>query len=242
MTSMTDVRTKIRPEHLDRQAYVYVRQSSPHQVEHHREGRRRQYDLATWAQEVGWPKERIVVLDEDQGKSSAIPQTRTGFGRLIACVGRGEVGIVISLEVARLARNSPDWHHLIYLCRWTDTLIAAEHTVYDPQLSADRMVLGIRGQVSELELDTAIHRMVEARWNKARRGDLLTIPPAGYDVDDLAQLVITSDEAVAHAIRTVFGKFAELGSARQVFLWWRDQNLKFPVRRTERRACCHRAR
>lgn len=236
MASIADVRAKIRPEHLDREAYIYVRQSSPHQVEHHHEGRRRQYDLAAWAQEVGWPKERIVVLDEDQGKSSAVPQTREGFGRLIACVGRGEVGIVISLEVARLARNSVDWHHLVYLCRWTDTLIADEHTVYDPQLSADRMVLGIRGQVSELELDTAIHRMVEARWNKARRGDLLTIPPAGYDVDDLGQLVITSDEAVAHAIRTVFLKFDELGSARQVFLWWRDQNLKFPVRRPELRS------
>ena len=184
-----------------------------------------------WAQEVGWAKERIVVLDEDQGKSSAIPQTRAGFGDLIARVGRGEVGMVISLEVERLARNNVDWHHLVYLCRWTDTLIADGHIVYDPQLSADRMVLGIRGQMSELELDTSIHRMVEARWNKARRGELFTVPPAGYDVDDVAHLVITCDEAVAHAIRTVFVKFAELGSARRVFLWWREQGLKFPVRR-----------
>jgi hypothetical protein len=139
--------------------------------------------------------------------------------------------MVISLEVGRLARNNVDWHHLMYLCRWTDTLIADGHLVYDPTLMADRMVLGIRGQVSELELDTAIHRMVEARWSKARRGEFLTIPPAGYEIDDLSHLVITSDEAVAHAIRTVFVKFAELGSARQVALWWREQHLTFPVRR-----------
>jgi len=231
MTSSADGHAKIRPTHLDRAAYVYVRQSSPHQVEHHHEGRRRQYDLAAWAHEVGWSKERIVVLDDDQGRTGSIPQTRAGFGDLIARVGRGEVGMVISLEVERLARNNVDWHHLMYLCRWTDTLIADGHSVYDPQLMADRMVLGIRGQVSELDLDTAIHRMVEARWSKARRGELLIMPPAGYDVDELGQLVITADEAVAHAIRTVFAKFAELGSARQVFLWWREQHLTFPVRR-----------
>jgi len=105
MTSSAEGHPKIRPEHLDRVAYIYVRQSSLYQVEHHREGRLRQYDLVAWAQEVGWAKERIVVLDEDQGKSSAIPQTRAGFGDLIARVGRGEVGMVISLEVERLARN-----------------------------------------------------------------------------------------------------------------------------------------
>ncbi len=231
MTTSADGHAKIGPEHLDRLAYVYVRQSSPHQVEHHREGRRRQYDLVAWAQEVGWPKERIVVLDDDQGRTGSIPQTRAGFGDLIARVGRGEVGMVISLEVERLARNNVDWHHLMYLCRWTETLIADGHIVYDPQLMADRMVLGIRGQVSELELVTAIHGMVEARWSKARRGEFLILPPAGYDVDDLGHLVITVDEAVAHAIRTVFAKFAALGSARQVFLWWREQQLKFPVRR-----------
>ena len=115
MTLSAEGQPKIRPEHLDRAAYVYVRQSSLYQVEHHREGRLRQYDLVAWAQEVGWAKERIVVLDEDQGKSSAIPQTRAGFGDLIARVGRGEVGMVISLEVERLARNNVDWHHLVYL-------------------------------------------------------------------------------------------------------------------------------
>jgi DNA invertase Pin-like site-specific DNA recombinase len=177
----------------------------------------------------------VVVIDEDQGKSGAVAKSRSGFEQLVTSVGRGEAGIVVSLEVSRLARNSPDWYHLVYLSRWTDTLIADGQTIYDPKQSADRMVLGIRGQVSEMELDYAVQRMVDARWSKARRGELMTIPPAGYDVDDLNQLVKTSDESVAQAVETVFSKFDELGSARQVYVWWRDQRLKFPVRRVELR-------
>ncbi len=234
-SSLDDSRSKIRPEHLERAAYVYVRQSSIRQVEQHAEGRRRQYDLVDWIWRVGWPKERVVLIDEDLGKSAAVANARSGFGRLATAVARGEVGIVVSLEVSRLARNSPDWHHLVYLCRWTDTLIADDHTIYDPQRSADLMVLGIRGQVSEMELDNSIQRMVEARWNKARRGELMTIPAAGYELDDLSQLVLTSDESVSHAMRTVFSKFDEVGSARQVFVWWREQGLNYPVRRVELR-------
>ncbi len=231
--SRVEQHTKIQAHHLERAAYVYVRQSSPRQVQEHLESRRRQYERAEWAFEAGWARERIVVIDEDQGKSGATAKSRTGFARLIGAVARGEVGIVIALEVTRLARNSPDWHHLIYLCRFSETLIADEHTVYDPEHSSDRMVLGIRGQMSELELEGSIERMVSARWNKAERGELVTIPPAGYDVDELGQLAMTSDEAVAHAIRTAFVKFDELGSARQVFLWWQRQGLKYPVRRME---------
>ncbi len=228
---------KITADHLARMAYVYVRQSSPRQVQEHLESRRRQYALVEWALERGWSGEATVVIDEDQGKSSATANTRTGFARLLAAVAGAEVGIVIALEVTRLARNSPDWHHLIYLCRFTGTLIADEHGVYDPALSADRMVLGIRGQMGELELENAIARMVNARWNKAERGALITIPPPGYELDERGELVKTCDEAVAHAIGTVFEKFAELGSARQVFLWWQSQGLKYPVRRIE--LCSH---
>ena len=228
--------SKVQAEHFGRMAYVYVRQSSPYQVEHHRESQRRQYDLVAWATAAGWAKERVVVVDEDQGQSGAIAHARGGFERLAAAVGRGEVGIVISLEVSRLARNSPDWHHLMYVCRWTHTLMADEHAVYDLSLGADRMVLGLRGQMSEMELDQSIHRMIEARWNKARRGEVMTIPPAGYEIDDLDQWVITSDEAVAQAIRTVFARFDELGSARQVWRWWCEQGLKLPVRRIELRS------
>jgi len=230
----TRIDGKIRSEHLQRRAFVYIRQSSPQQLYDHAEGRRRQFQMMDWAERVGWPKERIVVIDEE-GKTATIPKARMAFGDLITAVGRGEAGIVISLEVSRLARNSPDWHHLIYLSRWTDTLITDGETVYDPKLPADRMVLGIRGQVSELELDYSIQRMIDARWNKARRGELMTIPPAGYDLDELTQWVVTPDESVAHAIRTVFAKLDEFGSARQVMLWWRQQQLKYPVRRMDLR-------
>jgi DNA invertase Pin-like site-specific DNA recombinase len=227
---------KIRPHHLERSAFVYIRQSSLYQVEHHVESKRRQYDLVTWAAEVGWPRERIVLVDDDQGSTATIAYARGGFGRVATAVGRGEAGIVVGLEVARLARNSPDWHHLMYVCRWTDTLMADEHAVYDLALAADRMVLGLRGQMSELEMDLSIHRMVAARWNKARRGDVMTIPPAGYEVNDLGEFVRTSDEAVAHAIGMVFAKFDELGSARQVWLWFCAQGLQLPVRRVELRS------
>jgi excisionase family DNA binding protein len=226
---------KIRSEHLERRAFVYIRQSSPQQLRDHVEGRLRQFQMTDWAEHAGWPKERVVVLDEE-GKTASVAKARMKFGDLVAAVGRGEAGIVISLEVSRLARNSPDWHNLIYLSRWTDTLITDGETIYDPKLSADRMVLGIRGQVSELELDYSIQRMIEARWNKARRGELMTIPPAGYELDDLNRLAVTADESVAHAIRTVFAKLDELGSARQVLLWWRQQELKYPVRRMELRS------
>ena len=179
----------------------------------------------------GWSRDRIVIIDEDQGQSGAIPYARSGFGRLVSAVARGEGGIVMSLELSRLARNDPDWHHLVYLCRWTETLIADEHGIFDPTASADRLVLGIRGQVSELERDNAVHRMVEARWNKARRGEAFTIPPAGYELDEHGALVLTPDEAVQAALARVFQKFADLGTARQVYLWWREEGLPFPVRR-----------
>ena len=140
--AITDSNSKVGPSHLDRKAYVYVRQSSPQQVFHHAESRRRQYEMAEWVQQIGWPEERIIVIDEDQGKTAAVAGARSGFERLAKAVGRGEAGIVVSLEVSRLARNSPDWYHLLYLSRWTDTLISDGQIIYDPKLSADRMILG----------------------------------------------------------------------------------------------------
>lgn len=226
---------KIEAHHLERAAYVYVRQSSPRQVLEHVESGRRQYERVEWAVAAGWSRERIVVIDEDQGRSGATAKVRPGFARLVAAVAQGEVGIVIALEVSRLSRNSPDWHHLLYLCRFTETLIADEHMVYDPDCSSDRLLLGIRGQMGELELETSIERMVAARWNKAERGELFTIPPAGYDLDERGQWVMSSDAAVVHALNTVFEQFDALGSARQVFYWWKEQGLKYPVRRLHAR-------
>ena len=139
--ALTDSNSKIAPSHLERKAYVYVRQSSPQQVFHHVESKRRQYEMAEWVQQIGWPEERIIVVDEDQGTTASVAKARRGFERLAKAVGRGEAGIVVSLEVSRLARNSPDWYHLLYLSRWTDTLISDGQIIYDPKLSADRMVL-----------------------------------------------------------------------------------------------------
>jgi len=228
-------RSKISAEHLRRLAFVYVRQSSPHQVRNNLESQRRQYAFADQAVDMGWVRDRVVVVDEDQGTSGSVPDARSGFGNLVGAIARSEVGIVMSLELSRLSRNDADWNHLVYLCRWTGALIADEQGVYDPSSGADRMVLGIRGQVSEMERDSLVHRMVEARWNKARRGEAVTTPPAGYDLDDLGQLVMTSDEAVQCALRRVFEKFDDLGAARQVFLWWRAEGLPFPVRRSQPR-------
>jgi excisionase family DNA binding protein len=224
--------SKVRPEHLERAAFVYVRQSSLKQVRENVESGRRQYGFADQARALGWSEGQIVILDEDQGRSGAAPESRPGFARLVGAVARAEVGIVMSLEVSRLSRNDTDWHHLVHLCRWTATLIADEHGVYDPTATADRMVLGIRGQVSELERDSSVHRMVEARWAKARRGEVFTAVPAGYDVDASGQVSKTSDETVADAIVRVFEKFDELGTARQAFAWWQEQGLPFPVRQT----------
>lgn len=222
---------KVLAEHLERKAYVYVRQSTYYQVENNLESQRRQYGLAEEALHLGWPRELVVVIDEDQGKSGSSANQRSGFGRLVTAVGLGEVGIVMSLEASRLSRNSPDWHNLIYMCRYTGTLIADEHGIYDPSSATDRMVLGLRGQMSEMELDTSIHRMMEGRMSKAQRGEFLIFPPAGYDVDDIDRLVKSSDESVRDAVATVFAKFDELGSAKRVCTWWREQGLKFPVRR-----------
>jgi DNA invertase Pin-like site-specific DNA recombinase len=225
-----DTASKVNKVHLDKMAYVYIRQSSLYQVENHVEGRLRQYNLVEWAEQAGWPKERISIIDSDLGKSGASPNSRSGFGELIAAVGRGEAGIVVALEATRLARNSLDWHNLIYMCRWTGTLIADENSVYDPADSSDRMILGIRGQMSEMELENSIGRMIKARWNKARRGEYLIVPPAGYDVGEGERFILSRDETIRQAIATSFEKFDELGSGRQVFEWWRSSGLLFPVR------------
>jgi len=223
--------SKIQSHHLERAAYVYIRQSTPFQVEHHTESGRLQYERIEQAMSLGWPRERVVVVDGDQGVTATLPEGRAAFGELAGAVARGEVGIVMSLESARLARNGPDWAKLLFLCRWSETLIADRHDIYDLTSHTDRMVLGIRGQISELEIDTSIERMHVARRSKAARGELVSILPAGYEIDDLGQIVRTPDEAVAEAIETVFRKILELGSARQLWLWWLGQELKYPVRR-----------
>ncbi|MDI7268534.1 MAG: recombinase family protein [Myxococcota bacterium] len=223
-------RLKVRPSHLERLAFVYVRQSSLRQVRNNLESQRLQYGFVDQALALGWSRERIVVIDEDQGKSASLPHLRAGFGTIVTAAARGEAGIVMSFELSRLSRNDLDWHQLVYLCRWTDSLIADEHGLYDPSTVTDRLTLGIRGQINELERDNIVHRMVEARWNKARRGEFFTIPPAGYEHDEAGQIQLSPDETVQAAVRRVFDTFDRLGTARQVHLWWRDAGLPFPVR------------
>ena len=183
---------KVRAEHLEKNAYVYIRQSTPYQVENNLESQRRQYAFADEAVQLGWCKAKVTVVDEDQGKSGSRANNRSGFSRLVTAVGTGQVGIVMSLEASRLARNSPDWHNLIYMSRYTGTLIADETGVYDPTVAMDRMVLGLRGQMSELELETSIHRMIAGRMNKAKRGEIapgkIKLTGQAFDVGRMQQV------------------------------------------------------
>ena len=169
---------KLRPDHLERAAYVYVRQSSLQQVRHHREGQQRQYGLADRARQVGFT--RIVVIDDDLGVSGTGRQTRPGFGRLLTAVCEGQVGAVFALEASRLARNNRDWHHLIDLCGMTDTVLVDDDGIYDPRLINDRLLLGLKGTMSEFELSLFRQRAREAFAQKVRRGCVMWEVPVGF--------------------------------------------------------------
>src|SRR6266496_6649903 len=164
---------KIQSAHCERIAFVYVRQSTPLQVIENRESTERQYHLRDRAIELGWPPSAVEVIDEDQGRSGASAAHRPGFQRLVSRVGLGEVGLVLMLEASRLARNGSDWHRLIELCGLAGTLIADETAVYDPRDPNDRLLLGVKGTLSEAELFTLRTRLYEGRWNKARKGTLV---------------------------------------------------------------------
>lgn len=216
---------KIRQAHLDRSAYVYVRQSSMQQVHNHRESRRRQYDLGEKARGMGFA--RVVVIDDDQGRSGTGVEERPGFGRLLAAVCEGVVGAVVALEASRLARNNRDWHHLVHLCTLTDTLLIDDNGVYDPKLANDRVVLGFKGTMSELEIDLMRERAQKSRMAMIRRGTVMWEVPVGYVRVD-QRIDLTPDLQVQEAIRGVFAKFRELGSARQVVLWYYQEQIPLP--------------
>jgi DNA invertase Pin-like site-specific DNA recombinase/predicted DNA-binding transcriptional regulator AlpA len=223
-------RTKITGGHLARQAIVYLRQSSAAQVEHNRESTQRQYALATKARELGWPEERIVVIDEDLGLSGSGAVVRSGFARLTTEVALARVGLVLGLEVSRLARNSADWHRLIDLAGLTDTLIGDADGIYHPALFNDRLLLGLKGTMSEAELHVLRARLNGGIRNKAARGELRRGLPVGFVWGEAdGEVLLHPDEAVVTAIRTVFDRFAETGSARRVWLWFRDQAHKYPL-------------
>jgi len=217
---------KLQAEHLQRAAYVYVRQSTVQQVRSHRESQQRQYALADRARQLGFA--RVVVIDEDLGKSGSGLVERPGFGQLLAAICGGEAGAVLALEASRLARNNRDWHHLLDLCAMTNTVIIDDHGVYDPQHINDRLVLGLQGTMSEFELSLFRQRARQAFEQKVQRGHALWEVPAGFvrTEDDRCEQI--PDRQVQQAVAGVFRKFQELGSARQTTLWYRDQNILLP--------------
>src|SRR3954464_8966686 len=207
---------KITAGHRQRRAVVYVRQSTPGQVERNTESSARQYALSERAAELGWPAESIVVVDEDTGHSAAWARSRIGFRELVAEVGLGHVGVILALEVSRLARSSADWHQLLDLCALTATLIADADGVYSPGEFNDRLLLGLKGTMSEAELHLIRARLDGGLRNKAARGELKLPLPVGLDRDEDGRITLCPDEEGRHAIERVFVLWQRLGSARQV--------------------------
>jgi DNA invertase Pin-like site-specific DNA recombinase len=221
---------KITPVHLRRDAYVYVRQSTITQVREHTESLQRQYELVERAAALGWLAHQVVVIDEDLGRSGADASAREGFKGLVADVGLGRVGLILGIEVSRLARNNADWYQLLDLCALTDTLLADADGLYHPADYNDRLVLGLKGTMSEAELHLIRSRLTAGLRHKAAKGELRHGLPVGFDYDHDGRVVISPDEAVTEAIATVFRRFEELGSARQVLLSMLGDGLKLPRR------------
>jgi DNA invertase Pin-like site-specific DNA recombinase len=217
---------KIKTEHLQRTAYVYVRQSTLYQVRHHHEGRQRQYDLQQRAHQLGFGQ--VVVIDEDLGRSGSGLQERPGFGRLLAAVCQGLAGAVLALEASRLARNNRDWHHLVDLCALSGTLLIDDEGIYDPKLLNDRLLLGLKGTMSEFELGLMRQRARQAYLQKVRRGEAMWEVPVGFVRSKEGRIEKTPDRQVQQAIEMVFEKFRQLGSARQTLIWLREERLLLP--------------
>jgi DNA invertase Pin-like site-specific DNA recombinase len=223
-------RSKIGEAHRRRRAVVYVRQSTLGQVERNTESAARQYALRDRAVELGWPAEAVVVVDEDTGRSGSRAEGRLGFKELVAEVGLGHVGIVLALEVSRFARSSADWHQLLDLCALTATLIADADGVYSPQDFNDRLLLGLKGTMSEAELHLIRARLDGGLRNKAQRGELRLALPVGLDRDEDDRILLCPDEEVRHAINRVFCLWRQLGSARQVVMELIAEGQKLPRR------------
>lgn len=224
---------KVRPEHLDRTAMVYIRQSTLMQVHEHQQSTERQYDLVELAKKLGWDAARIEVIDEDLGQSGTSATLRSGFQRLAADVSLGKVGAILSLEVSRLARSSADWHRLMDLCALSDTLIVDEEGVYDASDFNDRLVLGMKGTMSDAEIHLMSQRLRGGRLHKAKKGELVFPPPTGY-VFDSGALILDPDEQVQKAIRLLFERFRLDGSVARAVRYFTHQGLLFPSHHAHR--------
>jgi len=222
-----DTHQKVTTSHLKRNAYLYVRQSTLRQVFENTESTKRQYALRQHAIALGWAQDQIVVIDTDLGQSGASTD-REGFQRLVTAVGMGQAGIVLGLEVSRLARNSTDWHRLLEICALTDTLILDEDGIYDPAHFNDRLLLGLKGTMSEAELHVLRARLDGGILNKAKRGELVMRPPMGFAYDAEGHLVHHPDQQIQHALRMLFETFRRTGSASATVKNYRQQGLLFP--------------
>jgi len=221
---------KITARHLARQAMLYVRQSTLHQVLENTESTARQYALRERAIALGWPPERIVVIDQDLGQSGASAADRAGFQRLVAEVGLGHVGLVMGLEVSRLARSSLDWHHLLEICTMTGTLILDEDGLYDPATFNDRLLLGLKGTMSEAELHVLQARLKGGILHKASRAALKVPLPVGLLYAEDQSVILDPDAQIQQALRLLFATFKRTGSAWATVRYFRAQGLLFPRR------------
>src|SRR5579863_6366253 len=228
--------TKVQSTHQERTAFVYVRQSTPVQVMENRESTERQYRLRDRAIELGWPPSRVEVIDEDQGRSGSTAAHRTGFQRLATEVSLGKVGIVLMLEASRLARNNSDWYRLMEICGLSGTLIADEGGVYNPREPNDRLLLGVKGTISEAELFTLRTRLYEGRWNKARKGLLQFSLPVGYMLTADGGWALDPDTQVRERLGYVFDSFRRFGVVRAVVRDLKRQGLELPIRVTAKEA------
>ena len=221
---------RVTTAHRARLAYVYIRQSTAGQVRQHQESTELQYHLAERAVRLGWPRDRVLVVDEDLGRSGASSDGRQGFQRLIAEIGLGKAGLVLSLDASRLARNNRDWHQLLELCSLFGVLLADGERLYDPMAYHDRLLLGLSGIMSEAELHQIRVRLHQGEQQKAARGELRLPLPAGLSQDRGGAIVLNPDEEVQERLRLVFAKFRELGSARAVVRYLRRAGVSLPVR------------
>ncbi len=225
-----NVHNKVQPHHLERGAYLYIRQSSMRQVVENAESAKRQYALRGRAVALGWRDEQVIVIDNDQGESGASAAWREGFQRLVSDVGMGHAGIVMGLEVSRLARNNADWQRLLEICALADTLILDEDGIYDPASFNDRLLLGLKGTMSEAELHVIKARLRGGILNKAKRGEFRCPLPTGLVYDHSGNVVLDPDMQVRETIVHFFETFSRVGSASQTVKAFRREGLLFPSR------------